>query len=142
MAVSLTNYYEFVQHAGNLRTPAHARRWSHGVLQTLGLNLSRSARRSLAQALPPELAQSLTDVFWLAHFRDTNLSALEFQNAVARRCGNSDKEFAYYPVRAVFGGIQPLIGADVARSVADSLSPELRAIWQAAATLAQPATAR
>lgn len=141
MADSLTSYYEYVQHVGNLRTPAHARRWSHGVLQTLGLNLSRSARRNLARALPSELAQSLTDVFWLAHFRNTNLSALEFQNAVARRCGNSDKEFAFYPVRAVFGGVQQLVSVEVARSVADSLSPELRAIWHAAPAMTQPVTA-
>ncbi len=132
MADSLTSYYEHVQRAGNLRSPEHARRWSHGVLQTLGQNLGRSAKRSLSKALPPELTRSLNDVFWLLHFRDTRISHLDFQNVVARRCGNSDKEFAFYPVRAVFGGLQQLIGQDVAQTVADALSPDLREIWQRA----------
>lgn len=128
----LTRYYEHVQHVGKLRTPAHARRWSDGVLRTLGLNLSRSAKRALNQALPEELQRSLYGAFWLVHFRNPQLSALEFQNAVARRSGNSDKEFAYYPVLAVFGGLRLFITDETARQVADSLSPEVRALWQRA----------
>ncbi len=128
----LTRYYHHIQHAGKLRTPEHARRWSDGVLRTLGLNLGRSAKRALGNALPDELRRSLYGAFWLVHFRNPNLSALEFQNATARRSGNSDKEFAYYPVRAVFGGLRLFISDEVARQVADSLSPEVRALWQQA----------
>ena len=128
----LAAFYEYVQTKGDLRTPDHARRWSAAVLKTLGLNLDRGTKKQLAKALPEELAEPLMRVFWLAHFRDTNLSSHDFLNQVARRSGNSDPEFARIPVTAVFGGIKRLIDDKTSARVADSLSPEVRKLWQRA----------
>ena len=128
----LDNYYEHVQEKGHLLTEKLARRWSDGVLKTLGVNLDRGTKKALAKQLPEELADSLQGVFWLLHFRDTELSSYEFQNQVARRCGNSDPEFARYPTVAVFSGIQSFIDNDVRRRVAESLSPEVSQLWEQA----------
>lgn len=98
----------------------------------LGVNIDRGVKKELVKALPEELGQWLKGVFWVAFFRDTNLSSYEFQNRVARRSGNSDPQFAYYPVKAVFGGLKGLVNSDVSKKVADSLSPELRNIWDEA----------
>lgn len=130
---NLDAFFNHVQEHGLLRTREHAERWTRAVLQTLGLNMGRGAKRKLAQALPDELAASLTDVFWLIHFRNTNQGALDFQQRVARRAGNSDKEFARHPIVAVFGGVRDLIPGDVDSAVADTLSPELRQLWEQAA---------
>jgi uncharacterized protein (DUF2267 family) len=127
---NLESFYQHVQKAGQLRTPAHARRWSTAVLNTLGLTLSRSARRQLANALPAELAAPLKRVFWLLHFRDNNLSSGTFMNQVSRRSGNSDPQFARLPVTAVFGALKQLVDDNTSGRVADSLSPELRELWQ------------
>lgn len=126
----LNSFYTHVQQAGLLRTRGHAERWTRAVLQTLGINMSRRAKRSLAQALPDELSDSLTDVFWLLHFRNTNQSADDFQQRVGRRAGNTDREFARMPILAVFGGVKKLIPDDVRRNVADDLAPELRQLWE------------
>ena len=128
----LNGYYRYVQEAGKLRTAEHAERWSDGILRTLGVNLDRGTKRALARALPDELARSLTRVFWLLHFRDPNLTAAEFQRMAARRSGNTDADFARYPVLAVFGGIKQMIDADLARNVAESLAPEIRELWHEA----------
>ncbi|GAB4163635.1 MAG: hypothetical protein Fur0021_38970 [Candidatus Promineifilaceae bacterium] len=130
---NLEQFYQHVQNAGRLRTPQHARRWSDGVLKTLGLHLDRSTRRTLAQALPPELAASLTRVFWLVHFRDRRLSAQQFQKQVANRSGVTDAQFARTPILAVFSGIKEIINdSELSSRVAAALSPEVRSLWEEA----------
>jgi uncharacterized protein (DUF2267 family) len=130
--VNLDSFFHEVQRVGKLRTVAHAERWTRAVLQTFGLNLSRGVKRDLAAALPKALGDSLTDVFWLLHFRDTNQSAFDFQQRVARRAGNSDKEFARYPILAVFGGVKQVVNDNLRQRVADDLAPELRELWEQA----------
>jgi uncharacterized protein (DUF2267 family) len=132
MQDDLTQFYQGVQKVGKLRTEEHARRWTVGVLKTLGVNLPGRTKRKLARALPNGLARPLTDVFWLLHFRNANLSGDDFQRAVARRSGNSDAQFARFPVLAVFGGIKQMINQDLQREVAQSLSPEVRELWEQA----------
>jgi uncharacterized protein (DUF2267 family) len=129
---NLSDFYHHVQEKGSLRTREHAKRWSEGVLKTLGVNLDRKTKKELAQALPKELADPLTRVFWLLHFRDSNLSSYEFQHMVARRSGNTDPEFARHPILAVFGGVKQMIDADLEKKVAESLAPEVRDLWQEA----------
>ena len=122
-------FYAFVQERAFLRTAEHGRIWTRGVLNMLGVNLSKGAKKALANALPADLKQYLGGVFWLAYFRDTNITAYEFQNRVARRSGNTDANFAKFPVVAVFGAIKQTVPPAVAKEVAESLSPELRALW-------------
>ncbi len=129
---ALTEYYNHVQQVGKLPTPTHAKRWSNGVLWTLGLNLNGRIRRQLAKALPVELAKDLTRAFWLLHFPDKTLSSQEFQNQVSRRSGNSDWQFAKLPVQAVFGGLKKMIDSQTSDTVAKSLSPEVRELWKQA----------
>jgi uncharacterized protein (DUF2267 family) len=128
----LIEYFTRIQSAGKLRTSAHAQRWSRAVLKTLGINLDRGTKRKLAKALPVELAEDLTRVFWLLHFRNTGLTQYDFLNQVSRRAGNTDPDFARYPVTAVFHQLKVLIGQDMAGQVAQSLSPEMRQMWQEA----------
>lgn len=129
---NLNDYYEYVQERGKLRTVDHAKRWSDGILKTLGINLDRGTKKKLAQALPEELADSLTGVFWLLHFRNEKLSSYEFRRTAARRSGNTDADFARYPILAVFGGVKQMIPADLEREVANDLAPEVRELWQRA----------
>jgi uncharacterized protein (DUF2267 family) len=126
----LQEYYEFVQKHGNLLSYDLAKRWSSGVLKTLGFHLNGRTKRNLAKVLPKPLARDLKDVFYLLHFRDPNLSSLEFQKQVARRCGNTDAEFARYPTLAVFGGIQRYTNSKLNQRIADALSPEVRELWE------------
>ena len=128
----LEDFYQYVLENGKLRTTEHARRWSNGVLRTLGINLDRGVKKNLAKTLPEELASSLTRVFWLLHFRDRNLSREEFQRMVARRSGNSDADFAYYPILAIFGGLKMIVDDDVQREVAEHLAPEISDLWKQA----------
>ena len=125
----LDNYYLHVQNTGKLLSFAQALQWSNGTLKTLGLSVDRRTKRALAKELPEELAKQLTSVFWLLHFRDPNQSAAEFRLKVARRSGNTDSEFAQYPILAVFSGIKSLIDFDLSGRVSRSLSPEIRDIW-------------
>jgi uncharacterized protein (DUF2267 family) len=127
---TLNNYYTIIQQAGKLRTPEHAQRWSEATLRTLALNLSRGAKKELSQALPEELRRQLERQFWLLHFPDKSLSQMEFQRMVARRAGNTDAQFARYPVQATFQGLKSLVGANVSNQVADGLSPDVRELWQ------------
>ena len=128
----LMHYYDDVFKAGKLRTIEHAQRWSQGVLETLGVCLDRSTKRALAKNLPEELAKSLKGVFWLLHFRDPQMSSLEFQQRAARRSGNTDAEFAYFPTLAVFSGIKQYIDSELEDRVSNSLSQEVRELWQKA----------
>ncbi|MCB0037106.1 MAG: DUF2267 domain-containing protein [Anaerolineales bacterium] len=125
-------FFDYVKTAGKLRTADHARTWTRGTLNMLGVNIDRGVKKELANALPEEFVKWLKGGPWLLHFRDTNISSYEFQNRVARRSSNSDPQFAYYPVKAVFGGLKRLLDQNVGQNLADNLSPELREIWNEA----------
>lgn len=125
----LDNYYRYVQKAGKLLSSAQALQWSNGTLKTLGVSVDRKTKRALAKELPEELSKQLTSVFWLLHFRNPNQSAAEFRLMVARRSGNTDSDFARYPILAIFSGIKSLIDFDLSGRVSRSLSPEIRDIW-------------
>lgn len=129
---ALEHYYATVKERSNLRTPAHAQRWSRAILRTLGFNLDRGAKRKLSDALPKELAGDLTRGWRLVHFRDKNLPAHEFYRQAALCSGNSDPAFARTPTQAVFHGVKQLVDNDIEDFVARSLSPELRTIWEEA----------
>lgn len=133
---SIDGYYEHVLNTGKLRTMDHARRWSTGVLKTLGTALDRRTKRALANSLPDELADSLKGVFWLLHFRDPQLSSHEFRLRAARRSGNSDAEFARFPTMAVFGGLRSFVDEELDAQVGDALAPEVREMWLEAKALA------
>lgn len=137
MSNELTAFYQHVQAAGSLRTEMHAKRWTRAVLQTLGLNVSGAAKKALKSALPKEIGDYVNDVFWLFNFRDENMTAEYFQDRVGRRAGNTDKVFARIPTQAVFGGVRSMISSDLDRKVAESLSPEVRALWEGAAVPAK-----
>jgi uncharacterized protein (DUF2267 family) len=128
----LIQYYDIVLNTGKLRSLDHARRWSNGVLETLGISLDRKTKRALAKKLPEELAISLKGIFWLLHFRDPQMSSLEFQQRAGRRSGNTDAEFAYFPTVAVFSGIMEFIDSDLKDRVSNALSQEVRELWQKA----------
>ncbi len=129
---NLTDYYATVQQTGQLRTVAHAQRWSRAVLNTLGLALDRRTKKKLSKALPEELAGDLTRVFWLAHFRNSGMSQYDFFNQVSRRGGNSDPDFARYPTTAVFNQLKTLTSQEVNNQVAKALSPDMRQLWEEA----------
>jgi uncharacterized protein (DUF2267 family) len=132
MQDNLMQFYQDVQQVGKLPTAEHAQRWTAGTLKTLGLNLDGKTKRRLARALPKELADPLTDAFWLLHFRDAQLSSEDFQRFVARRSGNSDAQFARFPVLAVFASVKQMIDQDLQRDVANSLAPAVRELWEQA----------
>lgn len=130
---SLDDYYQYVMDHGLLRTAEHADLWTVGTLNMLGVNLSGRVKKQLGKALPEPLRKSLGGVFWVAHFRDTNMAAREFNNRVARRSrATSDPDFARYPVQAVFGGLKALIDQNVSSAVQDDLAPEISKMWQEA----------
>ncbi|MDX1613991.1 MAG: DUF2267 domain-containing protein [Candidatus Promineifilaceae bacterium] len=129
----LDEYYQHIEDAGKLLTSQHARRWSSAALKTLGISLDRGTKRELAKALPEELANDLTGVFWLAHFRDPDQPLQDFLQRVARRAGNTDHQFARLPTSAVFGGINAMIDRQIRERVARSLAPEVSEFWQQAA---------
>jgi uncharacterized protein (DUF2267 family) len=128
----ITHYFDTIQTKGKLLTRIQAERWSTAVLKTLALNLGKGSKRKLIKALPKPLADDFSRIFWLAHFRNTNMPAAEFQEAVSRRSGHTDKNFAVKPILAVFGAIKTLVDQEVSDAVADDLSPELRDLWQRA----------
>lgn len=126
----LQSYFTQVQTTGSLRTEMHAKRWSTAVLKTLGFNLDGRTKKQLANALPEELGADVTRVFWLLHFRDNTLSQQEFLNQVSRRSGNSDWQFAKIPTTAVFRAVKKMIDKDLSDKIADTLSPEVSALWK------------
>lgn len=126
----LQEFYEFVQENGMLLSVELAERWSAGVLKTLGFHLNGRTKRSLAKVLPEPLSDHVKDVFFLLHFRDPNLSSQEFQKQVARRCGNTDSEFARYPTLAVFSGIRRFTNSKLNQRIAEALSPEVQELWE------------
>ena len=125
----LNAYYLYVQNEGKLLSAAQARQWSSGTLKTLGLSVDRRSKRALAKKLPDDLSKDLTSVFWLLHFRDPKQSAAEFKSKVGRRSGNTDAEFAQFPILAVFSGLKAFIDFDLSGRVSRSLSPEIRDMW-------------
>jgi uncharacterized protein (DUF2267 family) len=127
----LNSFYDHVQVDGFMRTPEHAARWTKATLQMLGVNLDRKTKKALANTLPDPLSAELRSVFWLLNFRDTNISAHEFQNRVARRAGASDAQRARSAVIAVFHSLRTLIDDDLDKQVVKTLSPELRGLWTA-----------
>lgn len=128
----ITAYYQHIQQDAQLRTEPHAERWSTAVLNTLGLYLDKGTRKSLAAALPDQLSADLRKKFWLAHFRDAEMTKAEFLERVARRSGNTDAVYAAIPTTAVFHNIKTLINQDVNQQVADSLAPDVSEFWQGA----------
>ena len=126
----LTDYYNLVMTQGKLRTPQHAERWSKATLRTLGLNLDRGTKKRISKELPEPLAFYLNRSFWLLHFRNDQLSSHDFCQAVGRRSGNTDPDFARLPVRAVFAGMKQYLSNESKKKVADTLSPEVRELWQ------------
>jgi uncharacterized protein (DUF2267 family) len=127
---TLQEFYEHVQRHGNLLSVELAERWSAGVLKTFGFHLNGRTKRSLAKVLPEPLSDHVKDVFFLLHFRDSTLSARDFQKQVARRCGNTDPEFARYPTLAVFSGIRRFTNSKLNERIGDALSPEVRELWE------------
>ena len=125
-------YYQHIQEEAQLRTLEHAERWSTAVLNTLGLYVDKGTRKTLAAALPDDLAADLRKKFWLAHFRDENMTKKDFLERVARRSGNTDIQFAAVPTTAVFHNMKTFIDDDVNKQVADSLAPAVSELWQGA----------
>lgn len=126
----LADYYTTIKELGKLQTNEHAERWSEAILHTLALNLDRKTKKKLVNALPEKLSDQLKRKFWLVHFRDQNLTCIEFQKMTARRAGNTDERFARYPVIATFHSLKNLINDSLNDDVADTLSPELSQMWQ------------
>lgn len=132
MSNELTPFYEYVEKNGLLRSPEHAHRWIRATLNQFGLDIPRAAKKSLVNALPEELGAMVKGVFWLAHFANPELLQIEFQEAVARRSGNTDKNFALLPITAVFSGLRAfdLIDSDTDNKVAEAISPDMRRLWE------------
>lgn len=130
--VTLDNFYESVMQRGNLRTPSHASRLTFAVLHTLGFNLSKRVKSKLARALPDELAKDLTRGWRLINIRHKNLTLEKFAKDVAMHNGNTDAQATGTAVEVVFRQLKQLIDDDLIREVARDLSPEVRALWNAA----------
>ena len=132
MQSDLNSYYQQVQTLGKLRSLAHAQRWSTAVLNTLGDNIDGRTKKRLAKALPEELATDLTRIFRFKRFVYKDMAAWEFQDQAARRGGNTDPQFAKFPVIAVFHGLKSYIDHDLSQAVSDALPTEVSALWQQA----------
>ncbi len=130
--MELAAYYQHIQEEAQLRTLEHAERWSTAVLNTIGLYVDKGTRKALAAALPDELSDDLLKKFWLAHFRDEEMTKEDFLERVGRRAGNTDIQFAAVPTTAVFRNIKTFIDDDVNKQVADSLAPAVSELWQGA----------
>lgn len=126
------SFYEDMMRFGNLRTPAHAERWTLAVLRTLGFNLSGSTKKGLAKALPEELARGLTRGWRLINIRRSKLSLDDFAKDIALRSGNTDREVAKVMAQVVFRQIKSLVSDRVIRDVTRDLSPEVGDFWEAA----------
>lgn len=135
---NLTDFYAYVEKHGELRTTEHAQRWTRATLNQFGLDIPRAAKKALAKALPDELSEQLTGVFWLAHFANPELLQIEFQEAVARRGGNTDKQFARLPITAVFSALRVfnLVDSETDAQVAKAISPDMRLLWEETAVSA------
>ena len=128
----LNAYYDVIQTLGYLLTPAEAQRWSTAVLKTLGLNMSRSAKKQLKKVLPKELAYDVGRIFRLVHFRDKTMPREDFLKECARRAGATDPVFARHPVKAVLHALKDLLDDATIQTVTDALAPEISRLWQEA----------
>lgn len=127
--VDLEKYFSTVKENGSLISVNLARRWSEATLKMMGLYMGKQGKKALSSKLPKELADDLNRVFRLMHFPNTNMPLLEFQQMVARRSGHSDWQFAKLPIIGVFHALKTIIDNDTSKTVADSLSPEIREAW-------------
>ncbi len=132
MSQNLNSYFEEVRTLGKLRTVDHARRWSTAVLNTLGDNINGGTKKRLASSLPEELAHDLKRIFRFKRFVYKDLPATEFQQQAARRGGNTDPQFARYPIIAVFNGIKGMIDSETQLAVAEALPTEVSELWNQA----------
>ena len=132
----LNAFYEYVQDEGKLLSFEIAERWSAGVLKTLGFHLNGRTKRSLVKVLPEPLSDHVKDVFFLLHFKDQDLSANDFQKQVARRSGNTNAEFARFPILAVFSGIRRFTNSKLTERISEALSPEVRGLWEKSGEMA------
>lgn len=130
--INLDSFYQSVMQRGNLRTPKHASRLTFAVLHTLGFNLSGGVKRRLAKQLPDDLAKDLTRGWRLINIRHKNLSLHDFAKDVGRHNGNTDAQYAESATKVVFHHLKQIIDDDLIRDVARDLSPEVRALWDAA----------
>ncbi|HSH03044.1 MAG TPA: DUF2267 domain-containing protein [Anaerolineae bacterium] len=130
--MDINTYYAHVQKMGKLPTRPIAERWSYGVLKTLGAHLDSNTKKELQSAIDPQLAKPIGAYFNLFPFRDPTVTSYEFQNEVARRCGNSDAVFARFPTVAVFNALKQQIDGNLSQKVADSLPDEVSQLWQEA----------
>lgn len=126
----LQAYYEHVQREGKLLSYELAQRWSTGVLKTLGFHLNGRTKRALVKVLPEPLSDDVKDVFFLLHFRDQSVSQQTFQKQVAMRSGNTNAEFARFPILAVFSGIRRFTNSKLNQRISDTLAPEIQALWE------------
>jgi len=130
--INLDSFYQSIMQRGNLRTPKHASRLTFAVLHTLGFNLSGGVKRSLAKQLPDDLAKDLTRGWRLINIRHKNLSLHDFAKDVARHSGNTDAQYAESATKVVLHQLKQIIDDDMIRDVARDISPEVRALWDAA----------
>lgn len=130
--VDRDSFYKDVMRIGNLRTAAHAERWTYAVLRTLGFNLSGGTKRELAKALPEELGRHLKRGWRLINIRRSELSLDNFAKDISLLSGNTDREVAKVVTQIVFRQLKGLVNDRVSRSVVRDLSPEVGDFWEAA----------
>jgi hypothetical protein len=99
-------------------------------LKTLGFHLNGRTKRALVKVLPEPLSDDVKDVFFLLHFRDQSVSQQTFQKQVAMRSGNTNAEFARFPILAVFSGIRRFTNSKLNQRISDTLAPEIQALWE------------
>ncbi|MEM7335275.1 MAG: DUF2267 domain-containing protein [Chloroflexota bacterium] len=128
-STKLDNYFSAIQTKGNIISEKLAKRWSESTLKMMGLYMAKDGKKALSGQLPQELSDQLNRVFRLLHFPNTNMPMQEFQSAVARRGGHSDPQFAKLAIIGVFHGLKTLIDKDTTDKVSESLSPEIREVW-------------
>ena len=126
---NLDTYFGLIQEKGNIISEKLAKRWSESTLKMMGLYMGKGGKKALSGQLPKELSDDLNRVFRLMHFPNTNMPLQEFQSAVARRGGHSDPQFAKLAITGVFHGLKTLIDKDTTDKVSESLSPEIREVW-------------
>lgn len=131
-ALTLDAFYLNIANEARMRTAAHAERWTQAVLRTMGFNLSGSAKRDLAAALPDELRSQLTRGWKLLNVHNGQLTQGVFLKEIARRSGNTDEAYARMATTAVFHNLKLFIDDDLEREVGRSLPPAVSHLWDVA----------
>jgi uncharacterized protein (DUF2267 family) len=131
-AVTLDAFYMNVANDARLPTTGHAERWTHAVLRTMGFNLSGSAKRDLAAALPDELGAQLTRGWKLINLHNPRLTQDAFLKEVARRSGNTDAAYSRKATGAVFHNLKAFLDDDMTREVNGGLPRDVAELWNAA----------